>query len=116
MCTLSFFAICVLRSSGNVARAAEIQRLSERWYLFYRKCGLDPIPAIKLGISTRIPGYPCGVRPPLIAAGEGLKREAALLMQSLIQENESILRLLETLSVVAFRYFSMAFPWSARPH
>jgi dihydrodipicolinate synthase/N-acetylneuraminate lyase len=76
---------------GRTENALALQRLVGRWKQFRATASLGSIAAAKLGISTRIPGYPCYVRPPLLAAAQGLEGEAAEIVTSLLDDLRRIL-------------------------
>ena len=76
--------------SGHTEKALTLQRLFDRWKQFLQRTSLDCISAVKLGIFTRITGYPYHVRPPLVTAEQKLEHQAAVLVTSLLDELESI--------------------------
>ena len=86
--------VCSIRRtilSGHTAKALALQRLLDQWRQFLLRVSLDSISAAKLGIFTRIAGYPKYVRPPLVAAEQQIESEAGVLVDSLLQEHESII-------------------------
>jgi dihydrodipicolinate synthase/N-acetylneuraminate lyase len=78
--------------TGHVERAVALQRVIERWKQFRAQLSLSSIAAAKLGISTRIPGYSCNVRPPLVTSGPNLRPQANDAVSAILDDVRSMLR------------------------